>query len=111
MKIDGASNTRDIGGYRTADGRTVRCGILYRSGQLSELTATGCEQFQALKIQRVVDFRNRLLPSPLFGGDVQCVFDTSAMSLLPVGGKEVAETSVSYIQKRARERRILPTRF
>jgi Tyrosine phosphatase family len=98
VKIDGASNTRDIGGYRTTDGHTVRWGILYRSGQLSELTAAGCQQFQALGIQRVVDFRNRLLPSPLFGGDVQCVFDLSAMSLLPVGGKEAPEKSVAYIQ-------------
>lgn len=82
--LDGANNTRDIGGYPASDGGTVRRGLVYRSGELSALTPLGCEVFAQLGIRRVIDFRNRLAPSPLFGGDVACVFEASSMSLLPV---------------------------
>lgn len=82
--LDGANNTRDIGGYAGLDGRTVRRGLVYRSGELSDLTAAGCEAYAQLGVRRVIDFRNRLAPSPLFGGDAACVFESSAMTLLPV---------------------------
>jgi len=68
--IEGAENTRDIGGYRTRDGRTVCRGVVYRSGTLSHVTADGCKAFRDLKIVTVVDFRNRLSPLPLYNGDV-----------------------------------------
>lgn len=32
--VEGGRNFRDIGGYRTRDGRTVAWGKLYRSGSL-----------------------------------------------------------------------------
>lgn len=82
--LDGANNTRDIGGYLTGDGRTVRRNTVYRSGTLSRLTSTGCQSFRQLEVRRVIDFRNRLAPSPLFDGDAPCVFEASQMSLLPV---------------------------
>lgn len=68
--IDGAENTRDLGGYRTKDGRTVRRGLVYRSGTLSHVTRAGCETFHDLGIVTVVDFRNRLSALPLYNGDV-----------------------------------------
>ena len=33
-----APNVRDVGGYRTADGRRVRTGLIYRSDQLNRLS-------------------------------------------------------------------------
>lgn len=68
--VEGAENTRDIGGYETRDGRTVRRGLVYRSGTLSHVTDAGCETFQKLAIVAVVDFRNRISPLPLYNGDV-----------------------------------------
>lgn len=38
VELDTILNLRDAGGYRTADGRMVRRGRVYRSGQLSRLT-------------------------------------------------------------------------
>ena len=68
--IEGAENTRDLGGYATRDGRTVRRGMVYRSGTLSHVTDEGCRTFRELKVATVVDFRNRLSALPLYNGDV-----------------------------------------
>jgi protein-tyrosine phosphatase len=35
--LEGAVNFRDLGGYRTLDGRVVRRGLVYRSGELAAL--------------------------------------------------------------------------
>ena len=36
--LEGAPNFRDIGGYKTKDGRTVKSGIIYRSGEFPRLS-------------------------------------------------------------------------
>ena len=53
----GTNNTRDVGGYRTRDGRSVRWGVLYRSGDLSGLKRSDYDYFQRTGIQTVIDFR------------------------------------------------------
>jgi protein-tyrosine phosphatase len=57
LPLEGQSNFRDLGGYRTADGRYVRWGLLYRSGQLANLTEKDYEYLQPLGIRLVCDFR------------------------------------------------------
>lgn len=96
--LDGAPNTRDIGGYVTADGKSVRHNTVYRSGTLSRLTADGCEAFAQLGVRRVIDFRNRLAPSPLFDGDKPCVFAAAEMSLLPVLSDATDPPEERYMQ-------------
>ncbi len=98
MLLEGANNTRDIGGYRTADGRSVRWKTVYRSGTLSGLTPAGCDAFAALGVRRVIDFRNRLAPSPLFGGDAFCVFEKAAVSLLPVRSPDAGVQAPAYVR-------------
>jgi len=51
-------NFRDLGGYPTADGRTVRWGILYRSGSLHKLTDGDLQKLASLNLSRVFDFRS-----------------------------------------------------
>ncbi|EGD56406.1 tyrosine-protein phosphatase [Gordonia neofelifaecis] len=58
IRLDGASNFRDIGGYQTADGRTVRSGIVFRSNKLSSLTDSDKQQITAAGITLDVDLRN-----------------------------------------------------
>ena len=44
ISLGGQSNFRDIGGYETVDGRTVKTGIVYRSGELHALTNQDVEK-------------------------------------------------------------------
>ena len=58
IPLRGTDNFRDLGGYATEDGRTVRWGLLYRSGDLANLKAKDRKLLSHLPIETVVDFRN-----------------------------------------------------
>jgi protein-tyrosine phosphatase len=57
LPIDGVINFRDLGGYQTDDGGTVRFGRVFRSAQLSGLTPLGSQQVASLAIESVADLR------------------------------------------------------
>lgn len=73
LPLEGMDNFRDLGGYRTVDGRTTRWGRVYRSGQLGELTDDDIEYVGKLGINLVCDFRSPAeredLPDRLPGTD------------------------------------------
>jgi hypothetical protein len=50
-------NFRDLGGYRTVDGSTVRWGRLYRSDDLARLAPDEIVRFSQLGIRTVIDLR------------------------------------------------------
>lgn len=50
-------NFRDLGGYRAADGRTVRWGRLFRSDSLGKLRGQDWDRFLSLGIRTVIDLR------------------------------------------------------
>lgn len=58
IAFKGARNTRDLGGYETEDGRSVKWGVLYRSGDLSRLTRRDRNAFKELGLTNLVDFRS-----------------------------------------------------
>ncbi|KAA0022525.1 tyrosine-protein phosphatase [Antrihabitans cavernicola] len=55
--LSGAWNFRDVGGLRTADGGTVRAGVLYRSSQLAGLDDAGRQALTGLGVTDVYDLR------------------------------------------------------
>lgn len=57
LPLKGADNFRDLGGYLTREGRRVRWGRLYRSDDLSSLTASDLKYLSRIGVRLVCDFR------------------------------------------------------
>ena len=58
--LRGAPNARDLGGLPTMDGRTVRPGLLLRSGELAGITERDAQTLADYPLRTVVDFRTDL---------------------------------------------------
>ncbi|HLG85221.1 MAG TPA: tyrosine-protein phosphatase [Bradyrhizobium sp.] len=57
LKLQGASNFRDLGGYLTRDGHRVRWRRMFRSNHLGHLTAADIEIVRGLGVRSAFDFR------------------------------------------------------
>jgi protein-tyrosine phosphatase len=57
LHLASAPNFRDAGGYRTADGSWVKMGVVYRSGDISKLSAADLAELQRLGIHTIYDLR------------------------------------------------------
>jgi protein-tyrosine phosphatase len=84
LLLDGPVNFRDLGGYATADGYTVRWGRVFRSDSLQSLTPADVARLEELGVRLVCDLRRdeerATAPSPMVGQPgVQ-------IEHLPVGG-------------------------
>jgi len=51
-------NFRDVGGYATKDGRTIRWQRLYRADSLGWLAGRDLDTFRALRVRTVIDLRH-----------------------------------------------------
>jgi protein-tyrosine phosphatase len=98
VHLEGAANTRDVGGYPTRDGRFVKRGMVYRSGKLSRLSSAGADAYRSLGVITVIDFCNRLTPWPLFGGDGWSVQLASSVHGCPMSFAEVERQSEFYVR-------------
>jgi protein-tyrosine phosphatase len=58
LPLQGGRNFRDLGGYRSADGRMVRWGRLYRSGEMADLTPADYRYLNDLGVVAVCDLRS-----------------------------------------------------
>lgn len=92
VPLEGQGNFRDIGGYETADGRTVKTGVLYRSGELHALTDADVEILDDMGIRTVVSF---LIPREIEARGPDRVPEGTREVMLPIegGGGLVAEAS------------------
>ncbi len=59
LGMQGTPNFRDFGGYPTADGRSVKWGSLFRSGQLSSLSDQDVDLLASLELDLICDFRRQ----------------------------------------------------
>ena len=57
LPLEGGRNFRDLGGYQTSSGATVKWGILYRSGVMTGLTQQDYNYLRQLGINQICDFR------------------------------------------------------
>ncbi len=58
LAFESISNFRDLGGYRGAQGKAVKWGILYRSGHLADATNGDLENLSKLGLKTLIDFRS-----------------------------------------------------
>ncbi len=58
LGLQGAANARDLGGYRTGDGRTVRHGVALRTDALNRLTEADLATLGGYGLRRIVDLRS-----------------------------------------------------
>ena len=56
VPLDGQSNFRNLGGYQAADGREVKWGEVFRSGELPRLSDADVDRLDALGVRTVVNF-------------------------------------------------------
>lgn len=76
LTLEHGTNFRDLGGYRTDDGRRVRWGRLYRSGHTAKLTPRDREDIAALDIRVCCEFRRSEEQAADFAGlpeGIRCV--------------------------------------
>jgi protein-tyrosine phosphatase len=59
VPLTGQPNFRDLGGYAAVDGRRIKYGAVYRSGELSQLTDDDVGKLGQLGIRTVVDLRSQ----------------------------------------------------
>jgi protein-tyrosine phosphatase len=57
LRLDGASNFRDLGGYTTRDGRSTRWRRLFRSNHLGNVTNADVRLLRELGLRSAFDFR------------------------------------------------------
>lgn len=58
IPFSGMKNFRDLGGYKTLDGRNVRWGLLYRSDSLHKLTENDLKRLSELSLGAIIDLRS-----------------------------------------------------
>lgn len=121
VRLEGQRNFRDLGGYRAADGRSLRWGLVYRSGDLNRLSDDDLERLAGLRLRTVIDLRlpgeveshgaDRLPPGarslalPIDSGDLSPVLHPAIMagdfSLIPPD--TLAGINRSLMMNRCRE--------
>ncbi|MEG2514768.1 MAG: tyrosine-protein phosphatase, partial [Bacteroidaceae bacterium] len=57
INIPGVQNFRDIGGYKTGNGKTIRWGMLYRSAQIDSLDLCSYKELKNIGIRTIIDLR------------------------------------------------------
>lgn len=58
LPLEGGQNFRDLGGYRTTDGRMVKWGTIFRSGTMTKLTDADFRYLADKGLKTVVDLRS-----------------------------------------------------
>ena len=58
LPLEGGYNFRDLGGYKTSSGKSVRWGKVFRSDEMNNLTPSDLDYLNNIPLRTVVDFRS-----------------------------------------------------
>jgi len=88
IPLEACFNFRDIGGYRTDQGESVRWGRYYRSGRPDGMTEADRARVARLGIATQLDLRNRAELESQQPGDLGREVDRHWLSVIPDGASE-----------------------
>ena len=112
LRLTGASNFRDLGGYVGKDGRTVYWRKLFRSDHLADLTPDDLALISDLGVTRVCDFRGKTERLPHMCAIPGAVVSSLAIeptvvqgmkSLIDAGQLVTAQDTVKLMQQTYRD--------
>ncbi|WP_097093599.1 tyrosine-protein phosphatase [Novosphingobium sp. Chol11] len=90
LHLPSIANLRDIGGYRTTDGRWVKMGLLFRSDQLDRVSDADLKAMEELRLRLVADLRTQSErtrePDRLPRGSQPLILDVAGDSEGSLGG-------------------------
>ncbi len=120
LAFDNIENLRDLGGYRTEDGRQVRWGKLFRANELAGASTSDRQRLAALRIATICDLRTGMerdrRPTPDIAGarsDAGChgpdVFDSDTLQQL--AGEDGSVDAIEWEVVFTDFFRQLPTRY
>lgn len=93
VKLEGAINFRDIGGYQTKDGNHVKWGKIYRSAALDKLTDHDLKTLQEKHLALIADFRGpfevKAAPDKLPAGATRIS--------LPAGSEQIGDSNYAKV--------------
>jgi len=99
--FEGCFNFRDIGGYLTTDGRSVRKGLYFRAGRQDRMTPADLAKAKALGIKAQIDLRRPDEAAEQGPGPLESLGATYYnLPVIPEGGPEtlsrlVGDTNIS----------------
>jgi protein-tyrosine phosphatase len=100
LRLDGQPNFRDLGGYKTTDGRKIKSGLVFRSGTLSRLSDSDVAKLQRLGIKKVVNF---LTDEEIKARGSDRLPEEVKMMQLPIAGGDAAGGGLAGAVLKARE--------
>lgn len=104
LNLEGGCNFRDIGGYPTIDGRTIRWGHVFRAGVLSYFSCTDHERLARLDVRTICDLRQageREKEPTRWPGELQPLFFDDGIMALPPGVRELSRAEPTVAGMRA----------
>jgi protein-tyrosine phosphatase len=96
IRLEGAANFRDLGGYPTAGGSLVRCGMVFRSGHLGALTRADLDALAQLRVAHVFDLRS---DQERHEARVEWGGHPVEFHAIPMGNAQMAEGLAAFLKR------------